>query len=316
MKLDFSNINVLVVGDFMLDSFILGSSNRISPEAPVPVVLTKEKNIVLGGAGNVINNLYALGCNIFPFGVVGNDSAGKMIIDMLNSINVDTSGIISDSEHISTKKERIFIDGKQVLRLDEEVKIDINKYQKSIEDYCISIIENVDIIIISDYNKGVVSKKIVEFLITKAKDNNIKVIIDPKKLDFSDYRNANIITPNISELERAANKKINDDYQLELACKALIKENNFEFILVTKSEKGMSLIGYDNIFHIDPIFVENPDVSGAGDTVVATLASCLALGMNANESAEIANISASMVVAKHGTSTISLDDLKNNINRK
>ena len=123
----------------------------------------------------------------------------------------------------------------------------------------------------------------VKLLINQARDNSIKVIIDPKKLDFSNYKNAHIITPNLGELERAAKIKIKDDGQLESVCKALIKEHNFEFILATKSEKGMSLIGKDSACHIDPIHVENPDVSGAGDTVVATLASCLALGFDVND---------------------------------
>ena len=313
MKLDFSNINILVVGDFMLDSFVMGSSNRISPEAPVPVVLEKEKNTVLGGAGNVVNNLYSLGClsgkgNIFPCGVLGNDNAGKIILKMLSEVS-SISGMIVDPSHISTKKERIFIDEEQVLRLDKEIKIDKNKYTEAIDKYCTSVIENIDIIIISDYNKGIVTDSMVKLLIDRARVNNIKVIIDPKKLDFSNYKNAHIITPNLSELERAASIKIKDDSQLESVCKALIKEHNFEFILATKSEKGMSLIGNDSVFHIDPIFVENPDVSGAGDTVVATLASCLALGMDVNEAAKIANMSASIVVAKSGTATIFLNEL-------
>jgi D-glycero-beta-D-manno-heptose-7-phosphate kinase len=315
MKLDFSNINILVVGDFMLDSFISGSSNRVSPEAPVPVVLEKEKRRVLGGAGNVVNNLHSLGCNVFPSGVLGNDNAGRLIMDMLTNMNVDTVGMIVDPVHTSTKKERIFIDEVQVLRLDKEIKIDINKYSDAIHNYCNSALENADIIIISDYNKGVVSKSMVSFLIEKAKENNIKVVIDPKKLDFSDYKNANIITPNLSELERTSNTVIKDNNQLESVCQALIEEHNFEFILATRSEKGMSLIGKDSILHIDPILVKNPDVSGAGDTVVSTLASCLALGMNIDEAARIANISASMVVARAGTSTICLDELQTVLNR-
>jgi D-glycero-beta-D-manno-heptose-7-phosphate kinase len=313
VSLDFSNTSILVIGDFMLDSFVMGSSNRISPEAPVPVVLEKEKSMVLGGAGNVVNNLSSLGCSksqrhLFSCGVLGDDNAGKTILKKLSEIS-SISGMIIDPNHISTIKERIFIDEEQVLRLDKEIKIDTNKYTEAIEKYCSSVIQNTDIIIISDYNKGIVTNKMVKLLINQARDNSIKVIIDPKKLDFSNYKNANIITPNLGELERAAKIKIKDDGQLESVCKALIKEHNFEFILATKSEKGMSLIGKDSVCHIDPIHVENPDVSGAGDTVVATLASCLALGFDVNESAKIANIAASIVVAKPGTATIFLNEL-------
>ena len=303
MNLDFSDIKVLVVGDFMIDHYIIGTSNRMSPEAPVPVVTPEKEYSIPGGAGNVAMNLRSMGANVTCMGVVGNDSWGKKLLSMLKNegINIEAINIIDN--HPTTLKQRIYSDGKQVARLDTEKIIDWQpnsgiKYNYS--DY--------DIIILSDYNKGVLNH------LWFSMNNLDNVIVDPKKDDFSYYKNAKIITPNLNELQRASKIEIKDNKSIVDACNKLIEECNFNYIVVKKGDQGMTIIGKDNfVKHIAAHPVENPDVTGAGDTVVAALSLAFAKTKDIEISAKFANAAAAVVVGKTGTATVTIDEINNYI---
>ena len=299
MKLDFSDINILLVGDFMLDHYIMGTSDRISPEAQVPVVIPKEEYSIPGGAGNVAMNLSAMGANITCLGVVGDDIWGEKLLSLLSNkgINIDDITIIKD--HATTLKKRIYSNGKQVARLDTEQIIDWK------QNFLSKNLRNYDACIVSDYNKGVIRN--ANF------DTNI-LLVDPKKDDFSVYRNAHIITPNLNELQKATSVNITDDQSIIDSCTDLINKYNFGYIVAKKGDRGMTIVGKNNfIQHITPHHVKNPDVTGAGDTVIAVLATVYAQTKDIELSARIANKAAAIVVGKSGTVAINLDDLKSSI---
>jgi len=300
MNLDFSDIKVLLIGDFMIDHYITGSSNRMSPEAPVPVVIPKKDYSIPGGAGNVAMNLSLLGANVTCVGCAGNDIWGKKLLSILKNGDIKTEGIELIDDHPTTLKQRIYSDGKQVARLDTEKIIN---WQPNAE-----VQQNYDIIILSDYNKGVLSNLWFDI-------NNLEnVIVDPKKDSFSHYRGANIITPNLNELKKASNIDIRDDKSIVDACNQLIKENNFNYIVAKKGDQGMTIIGKDNfVKHIKAYTVENPDVTGAGDTVISALSLVYAQTKDIELSVKIANAAAAIVVGKPGTATVTIDEINNYI---
>lgn len=294
MKFDFSKIKVLVIGDYMLDHYIIGTSNRVSPEAPVPVVLPQKEYSIPGGAGNVAMNLRSIGANVSCSGIIGDDMWGKKLLSLLNDKGINTDGINIIKNHPTTLKKRIYSDGKQVVRLDTEVFKEFSNPIHNITDY--------DVCILSDYNKGVI--KNAEF------DANL-IIVDPKKDDFSFYKNANIITPNLNELQQATNVEVSDDKSIVDACEKLIKEFNFNYIVAKKGDKGITIVGKAQyIKHIQAINVKNPDVTGAGDTVIAVLSVIYAQTNDIELSARIANNAAAIVVGKSGTATVDVNDLK------
>ena len=302
MRLDFSDITVLLIGDFMLDHYIIGTSDRISPEAPVPVVLPKKEYSIPGGAGNVAMNLCAMGANVICIGVVGDDIWGKKLLSLLNSKGINTDGIDIIKNHPTTLKQRIYSDGKQVARLDTEKIINskFNLLSKNLSHY--------DVCILSDYNKGVIKNADI--------DTNI-LIVDPKKDDFSLYSNANIITPNINELQKATSIKIKDDQSIIDACTELIRKYSFDYIVAKKGEKGMTLVGKNNfVRHIKAYHVENPDVTGAGDTVISVLSIAYAKTNDIDFSAKMANAAAANAVSKSGTATVTIDEINNYIELK
>lgn len=283
----------------MIDHYIMGTSNRMSPEAPVPVVVPKKEYSIPGGAGNVAMNLRAMGASIECLGTVGDDIWGKKLISTLNNdgINVDSIDIIKN--HPTTLKQRIYSDGKQVARLDtEEIidwtpnKIDEIKYNKY------------DLIIISDYNKGTFNNRWFNF-----EDHN-NVIVDPKKNDFKFYSNANIITPNLNELQRVTDFKITNNKLMIDACNILIDKYNFDYIIAKQGSKGMTIVGKNNFSKkIKSHIVVNPDVTGAGDTVISALSLSFILTNDIIKSAKIANFAASVVVGKSGTGIVNIEEL-------
>ena len=299
MKLNFSNITILLLGDLMIDHYIMGTSNRMSPEAPVPVVIPKDEYSIPGGAANVAMNLSAMGVNVVCLGIVGDDIWGEKLISTLKNggINVDSIDIIKN--HPTTLKQRIYSDGKQVARLDTEEKL---KWSSKMSDHNL---DNYDACIVSDYNKGVV--------------NNIKLdakilIVDPKKDDFSKYGNANIITPNLSELQRATTIQLKNDESIVVACNELIAKHNFDYIVAKKGDQGMMIVGQRNfVKHIRAHTVKNPDVTGAGDTVIAVLSAVYAKTKDIEFSAKIANTAAAIAVGKSGTATVTIDEINNYI---
>jgi len=294
MNLDFSDIKVLLIGDFMIDHYIMGTSNRVSPEAPVPVVIPYKEYSIPGGAGNVAMNLRSMGANVTCFGVVGDDIWGKKLLSLLKDKDINIDGIDIIKDHPTTLKKRIYSDGKQVARLDREVLIESTHSLQDINDY--------DVCILSDYNKGVIKN---------AKLDADIIIVDPKKDNFSVYKNANIITPNLNELQQVTSIEIRDDQSLVEACKKLIQEFNFNYIVAKKGNKGITIVGKDKfIKHIQAKNVKNPDVTGAGDTVIAVLSVIYAKTKDIELSATIANSAAGIVVGKSGTATFNINDLK------
>ena len=299
MKLDFSDITILLVGDFMIDHYVTGTSNRMSPEAPVPVVIPKEEYSIPGGAGNVAMNLRAMGANVVCLGVVGDDIWGEVLLSTLKNedINVDNIDIIKN--HPTTLKQRIYSDGKQVARIDIEKILD---WRFKISDHTIN---NYDACIVSDYNKGVIKDTNI--------DTNI-LIVDPKKDDFSFYKKANIITPNLNELQRATKIKIKDDQSIVDACNELIKKNNFNYIVAKRGAQGITVVGKNNfIKHIKAHSIKNPDVTGAGDTVISALSIAYAKTQDIELSAIFANNAAAAAVNKSGTATVTIEEINNYI---
>ena len=299
MNLDFSDIKVLVIGDFMIDHYIIGKSNRLSPEAPVPVVLPEKEYSIPGGAGNVAMNLKSMGANVVCLGVVGDDIWGEKLLSLLksNGINIDGMDIIKD--HPTTLKQRIYSDGKQVARIDKEKIIDWKN------NFMLKNIGNYDICILSDYNKGVINNTNIDTKI---------LIVDPKKDDFSLYSNANIITPNMNELQKATGINIKDDQSIVAACTELIRKNNFDYIVAKKGDKGMTIVGKNNfVKHITAYYVDNPDVTGAGDTVISALSIAYAKTQDIELSARFANNAAATAVSKSGTATVTIDEINNYI---
>ena len=299
MKLDFSDITILLAGDFMIDHYIMGTSNRVSPEAPVPVVIPKEEYSIPGGAGNVAMNLCAMGANVSCLGTVGDDSWGERLLSLLKNKGINIDGIEIIKNHPTTLKQRIYSNGKQVARLDIEKILD---WSPEISDHNL---DNYDACIVSDYNKGAA--------------NNIKLdieilIIDPKKDDFSQYRNANIITPNLNELQRATKIELKNDQSIVVACNDLIGKHNFDYIVAKKGDQGMTIVGQDNfVQHIKAHPIKNPDVTGAGDTVIAVLSAMYAKTKDIELASKIANTAAAIVVAKPGTATVTIDEINSYI---
>ena len=296
---NFNNINVLLIGDFMIDQYVLCNSTRMSPEAPVPVLNPEEIYFTPGGAGNVAINLSELGARVTCIGTVGSDKNGKKLKNLLLQKNINVENLY-ETDLPTTLKKRYYLKGKQVLRVDIE---EINEHwsPKNLDfDY-----DKYDIIVLSDYNKGVLNNQ----WFSKIKAKNI--FVDPKKDDFSFYSNATIITPNLNELQRAANTEINNNDTLVKVCQSMIKNSNLEYILAKKGDKGISIIGRDKfVKHIDSYKVNDPDVTGAGDTVIAVFSLSFAKTNDVEKSARIANAVAALVVEKKGTAFVTLEEFK------
>ena len=298
---DFINLKVLLIGDFMLDHYFIGESIRQSPEAPVPVIIPKEDIYSPGGAGNVAMNLSALGVKTYCVGVVGNDKYGKKIISFLKNQGHDASGIAILDNHQTTLKRRILSNSVQIARIDHEKKIDWHPNLDSIS------INDFDVCIISDYDKGVV-KNINEI------DAKI-IIVDPKKNNFASYKYANIITPNLYELNKATHCDINNDSSIIASCKKLINDYKFDFIVAKKGARGMTIVGKEDFVHnIQALKIDNPDVTGAGDTVIAALSIAYAKTGDMIFASEFANVAAGLVVDKSGTATTSIKEIQKRLN--
>tara|TARA_B100000700_G_scaffold270828_1_gene313267 strand:+ start:246 stop:1163 length:918 start_codon:yes stop_codon:yes gene_type:complete len=298
MNLDFSDIKVLVIGDFMVDHYIIGTSNRMSPEAPVPILLPFDEYIVPGGAGNVALNMSKLGASVSCVGYTGSDFQGQELKKLLNKQKINTD-YLHNINGCTTIKRRYYENGTQALRVD---------YEKVLEDWCPDIRDikynKYDIIILSDYNKGVLNN--TWFTNIKAKN----IFVDPKKDDFSFYSNATFVTPNLSELERASNSVIKDNDTLVKVCQSILKETSLEYILAKKGENGMTVVGKDGfISHIDAHKVNNPDVTGAGDTVIAVFSLVYTKTKNIKNSAIISNAAAAVVVGKKGTAFATMEEI-------
>ncbi|MCP2605123.1 D-glycero-beta-D-manno-heptose-7-phosphate kinase [Candidatus Aminicenantes bacterium AH-873-B07] len=309
---NFEQKRIVIVGDIMLDQYILGKVSRISPEAPVPVVEITTENYCLGGAGNVAHNLEALGAEYLLVGVIGNDNSGKKILEKIK----DKRGIFIDKNRPTIVKTRIIAHHQHVVRVDREKRIPIpEKIEKKIINFLFN--EKFDGIIISDYNKGTITRSLMKNLLNFTSRNNIPVFVDPKIEHFDFYSPITLITPNQFEVEGILNRRIQGDKEIEIAGKEILTKISCEYLIITRGEKGMSVfIKDDEVIHIPTVAREVYDVTGAGDTVIATASLSLLSGANILESAILANYAAGIVVGKLGTATANKLELLREIERK
>jgi D-beta-D-heptose 7-phosphate kinase/D-beta-D-heptose 1-phosphate adenosyltransferase len=306
----FPEMEVAVIGDLMLDRYLWGKVSRISPEAPVPVVQIEQKTVCLGGAGNVACNLAALGCQVFLAGVIGADLEANLLIQEMQRLNLITDGLVVDSTRPTTVKTRVIGKSQQVVRLDEESTAFINEdIEKRLLDYSLSLLEHVNIVILSDYKKGVLTDNFLMTFLHKANLMQVPVLVDPKRQDYTVYTGATAITPNRSESELALNRSLVSDQDFEIAALELQRKYALEAVLITRSEQGMTLLHDTNLSHLPASSREVFDVSGAGDCVIATLAAALSAGLSWAEAAELANLSAGITIQKVGTAPVRVEEL-------
>lgn len=307
----FGQCRILVVGDLMIDHYVWGEVDRISPEAPVPVVAVTSEDDTLGGCGNVVNNVVALGGRVFLTGVVGTGADGDMILAKCGALGVDVDGVIREPDRPTTRKTRVFAANQHVLRIDRETRRQIAA--ASFEALVAAVekkIGDVDVVVVSDYGKGVVTPALLARVVKTAKSAKKPVVADPKGMDFSRYAGATVLTPNKKEAGLAAGIRIIDTAAMESAAKRLMEGVAIENLLVTCGKDGMVLFEQGKKpFKIAAEARQVYEVSGAGDTVVAVLALALAAGASLRSAAALANTAAGVVVGKIGTATVSRREL-------
>jgi D-beta-D-heptose 7-phosphate kinase/D-beta-D-heptose 1-phosphate adenosyltransferase len=307
----FDQCRLLVVGDLMIDEYVWGDVDRISPEAPVQVVAVNNQDYTLGGSGNVVNNLAALGADVAVLGVVGTGRDGKLLLKILSELGSDPAGIIQEAGRPTTKKTRIIAEHQQVLRIDRETKkkISANTFA-SISALAEKIIPDVDVILISDYGKGLITRELIAKLVNLAAASGKITIADPKGLDFSKYAGITLLTPNKKEASLASNIEIMDPASLASAGSQLLKKSGIDKLLITCGKDGMVFFepGHEP-FTISTKAREVYDVSGAGDTVIAVLGLGIAAGLSFKAAVALANTAAGIVVGKVGTATVTREEL-------
>ncbi|MDC9715586.1 MAG: D-glycero-beta-D-manno-heptose-7-phosphate kinase, partial [Gammaproteobacteria bacterium] len=300
---------LLVIGDLMIDHYLWGSCERISPEAPVQVVNVDKETAVLGGAGNVVNNLSALGAQVDVISVIGNCVIAEELKTLLANIQVNSEYLITQTSRITSKKSRIIASQQQVVRYDRETTSAISEEsQKMILASFRGIIENYDVVLLSDYGKGVLTDTLTQSLIKLANQHNKKVLIDPKGLDYSKYQGAYLLTPNKKEASEATGISITDDESLLSSIKQLKNKCDLEVSLITLSEQGVAI--YDGGLRTHPTVAREVfDVTGAGDTVLAALGFALACGHQIDDAVKFSNLAAGVVVGKIGSATATLNEV-------
>ncbi len=307
----FDQCHLLVVGDLMLDEYLWGDVDRISPEAPVQVVSVQKEDYAMGGAGNVVNNVVALGGKVSAAGVIGTGRNGQLLLDMFNGLGVNTEGIIKEPGRATTQKTRIIAANQHVLRIDRETKQDISASTlDNLARFIEKKIPDVDLVLISDYGKGLITKNLLSRVIVSAKKHNKLTVVDPKGLDFSKYSGVSLLTPNKKEAALASGVEINDQPSLERAAWKIFENVSLGKLLITCGKDGMVLFEPDKApFHVRAEARQVFDVSGAGDTVLAVLGLSVASGASVQDSITIANTAAGIVVGKVGTATVSKQEL-------
>ena len=303
--------HIAVVGDLMLDHFVWGNVRRISPEAPVPVVDIESESFHLGGAANVALNLASLGINPLLLGVIGKDQMATTLRNSLKEWNVTDNTVLSEASRRTTVKTRIIAGGQQVVRTDWESREDLTE---SIELLLLKALKEevpkARALILSDYAKGTLTARIIKLAIKLAQQSSIPILVDPKSNRFKLYKGVTVVTPNLAEAERFAGVSLQTNQEIEQAAQAILQELSATAVIITRGEHGMTLLekGQSPI-HIPAVAREVFDVSGAGDTVIATLALALASGSNFNLAVHLANRAAGIVVGKLGTATVKPEEL-------
>ena len=306
---------ILVIGDLMIDHYIWGDATRLSPEAPVPIVNVKNESTTLGGAANVAQNLVSLGAKVTLGGVIGDDDFGARLIEILASEGIATDAILKDTQRPTTVKTRVVAGSHQLVRVDREVTDPIRSV---LEDELVTslgaYINEADIVLFSDYGKGLFSPALTQRLIQVISSKNKKVIIDPKGLNYEKYKGAFMIKPNRKELAEAAKaEKIKTIEDLQKAARTIFEQTKVEYLVVTLSEEGMVILD-ENGYQTLPVKATAVfDVTGAGDTVLATIAYFIASGLSIEEACELANHAAAIVIRRVGSATTTIDEIINDI---
>jgi rfaE bifunctional protein kinase chain/domain len=305
----FKKLNLAVLGDLMLDKYIYGSVERISPEAPIPIVLVKEEKYVLGGAANVAANITSLGARAHLFGVVGKDEAQMLFLKNCELSHIDASGVFSDKARPTIQKIRVIGQHQQLLRIDYEKETYLEKNNNDFFIGKLQSLSQLDAIILSDYAKGAINEDLAEKVKEIARIKKIPLIVDPKPKHKLFYKNVSLITPNLKEAQELSGIHVDSLASLE-RCGACLNDFFNCDIIITTGEKGMSIFPLrGTMHHIPTQATEVYDVSGAGDTVAATLTLALASGADLRDAAELANIAAGIKVKKLGTATVSWKEL-------
>lgn len=308
-----SSIRCLVIGDLMLDEYLWGKAERISPEAPVQVVDVVREELRLGGAGNVVNNLVALGAQVAVCSVIGEDENGSALLENFSRRNVAVDAIFRDPARRTSRKTRVVASNQQIVRIDRESRDPLSpEMEEQVCSWIRAEAGHFGVILLSDYLKGVLTHRVIETIVSAAARTGIPVLVDPKGTDFARYRGATLLTPNRKEAEAASGMAIQDGRSLNRAAELIMEKAGLSHLLITRSEEGMSLFAHDSeAVHIPTVAREVFDVSGAGDTVLASLAVGVAAGLGMAEAARLANIAAGIAVGKLGTSTVSPDEIIN-----
>lgn len=313
----FADKRILVIGDIILDQYIWGNVDRISPEAPVPVVVVTEETYRLGGAANAAANIRSLGADVSLVSVIGRDENGDILCGMLSDIGADVKNVIRDNDRATIVKTRVIAHHQHVVRIDREIKGEIEgDVREKIIACAKNAIPDVDAVLISDYDKGVISKPVLDEVIGCGREYGKPVVIDPKMRNFWSYTGATAVTPNLTEARTAANMPINNEEDLRSVGNRILRDLDLQALLITRGENGMTLFHTDDpskgdigVTHIPAAAREVFDVTGAGDTVISVFTLSLAAGADFARAAEISNYAAGIVVGHVGTGCVTPDEL-------
>ncbi|MCS6990199.1 MAG: D-glycero-beta-D-manno-heptose-7-phosphate kinase [Chloroherpetonaceae bacterium] len=297
----FSSKRIAVVGDVMLDKYIFGKVERISPEAPVPVIDVSSQSFRLGGAANVAANIRSIGATALLFGVVGDDDDGAILASRLNGDGLSADFLVTEHSRPTTAKTRVIAQNHHIVRIDSETRKPISSAtERAMFELLAEHVTSLDAIIFEDYNKGVLTTSLIKKILALAQKHRVPVTVDPKKDNFFEYKRATVFKPNLKEISDALGRKFsNTDADATLACQMLQKKIKAENIVLTRSEKGMTIYNGE-AEHIPSLALEVADVSGAGDTVIATLTVGMTAGLDALTAAKLANVAAGVVCAEVG----------------
>lgn len=308
----FSDVKILVIGDVMLDRYWAGTVQRISPEAPVPVVNLKEKSLVAGGAANVAANIAGLTAVPYLIGAVGNDEEARLLPEILDKQNISGKFLVSLDDRPTTVKTRIVAHHQHIVRIDQEEKKPLSPEQEEkVWDVVEDVFDGVDLVVVSDYAKGLLTENLLKRLITKGLKSEKPVLVDPKGKDYSKYRGATLLTPNRKEAAEACQMEEDSQNLVEKAGKKLLKDLDLMALVITQGEDGMTLFEKNcEPLHLPAASRDVFDVTGAGDTVISTLAVVLAAGGDLPTAARTANLAAGVVVEHFGTTSINISELE------
>jgi rfaE bifunctional protein kinase chain/domain len=308
----FENIPVLVIGDVMIDAYLFGNVERISPEAPVPIVAVNKKESRLGGAANVALNLASLGAKPILCSTIGNDAEGDELIELLIKSNINSAGIIKDIDRITTVKTRVISQNHQMLRIDNENAEPLNLIQTNalfakIEE----LLPQAKIVIFEDYDKGVITESLIKSVTNKANQLGIPTVVDPKKRNFNYYNNVTLFKPNLKELREGINThfSLQNKTEFEQICQNLMLKMNIKYLFVTLSENGVMITNGREFNYVPAHLRKIADVSGAGDTVISVASLCLALNMSMEQVAVISNLAGGLVCEEVGVIPINIEKL-------